>query len=86
MRGSFYYVKNKNTTLRCISKALSKLTYQQVVSELSALLWLAIALDKRQKGAIASITCWLNKNKKEFYIWLLYRTTTYLPIVMGDDI
>ncbi len=44
--------------------------YQQVVSELSALLRLAIALDRRQKGAIASITCWLNKNQKEFHIWL----------------
>ncbi len=44
--------------------------YQQVVSELSALLRLAIALDRRQKGAIANITCWLNKNQKEFHIWL----------------
>ncbi|MGD1806634.1 HD domain-containing protein [Dapis sp. BLCC M126] len=44
--------------------------YQQVVSELSALLRLAIALDRRQKGAIASITCWLNKNQQEFHIWL----------------
>ncbi|NEQ40684.1 MAG: Ppx/GppA family phosphatase [Okeania sp. SIO3I5] len=44
--------------------------YQQVVSELSALLRLAIALDRRQKGAIANVKCWLNKNQKEFYIWL----------------
>ncbi len=44
--------------------------YQQVVSELSALLRLAIALDRRQKGAIANVKCWLNKNQREFHIWL----------------
>jgi len=44
--------------------------YQQVVSELSALLRLAIALDRRQKGAIANVKCWLNENKKEFCLWL----------------
>ncbi|NES02595.1 MAG: Ppx/GppA family phosphatase [Okeania sp. SIO2F4] len=44
--------------------------YQQVVSELSALLRLAIALDRRQKGAIANVKCWLNKNQREFHLWL----------------
>lgn len=44
--------------------------YRQVVSELSALLRLAVALDRRQKGAIADVKCELNKDKKEFYITL----------------
>ena len=44
--------------------------YQQMVSQLSALLRLAIALDRRQKGAIADIKCELKKDKREFYMWL----------------
>ncbi|MGB3514494.1 MAG: Ppx/GppA phosphatase family protein [Microcoleaceae cyanobacterium] len=44
--------------------------YRQVVSELSALLRLAVALDRRQKGAIADVKCELNKDKKEFYLRL----------------
>ncbi|NET43888.1 Ppx/GppA phosphatase family protein [Okeania sp. SIO2B3] len=44
--------------------------YQQMVSQLSALLRLAIALDRRQKGAIANVKCQLNQNKQEFYMWL----------------
>ncbi|NEN88868.1 MAG: Ppx/GppA family phosphatase [Okeania sp. SIO3H1] len=44
--------------------------YQQIVSQLSALLRLAIALDRRQKGAIADVKCQLNQNKQEFYMWL----------------
>ena len=44
--------------------------YQQVVSQLSALLRLAVALDRRQKGAIANVTCWLNKNQRQFCLWL----------------
>ncbi|NET24754.1 Ppx/GppA phosphatase family protein [Okeania sp. SIO1I7] len=44
--------------------------YQQMVSQLSALLRLAIALDRRQKGAIADVKCQLNQNKQEFYMWL----------------
>ncbi|NEP75401.1 MAG: Ppx/GppA family phosphatase [Okeania sp. SIO2G4] len=44
--------------------------YQQMVSQLSALLRLAIALDRRQKGAIADVKCELNQDKQEFYMWL----------------
>ncbi|NEO58874.1 MAG: Ppx/GppA family phosphatase [Okeania sp. SIO3B5] len=44
--------------------------YQQMVSQLSALLRLAIALDRRQKGAIADVKCEFNQNKREFYMWL----------------
>ncbi|MEB3341121.1 Ppx/GppA phosphatase family protein [Okeania sp.] len=44
--------------------------YQQLVSELSALLRLAVALDRRQIGAIANVKCQLNKNKQEFHLWL----------------
>ncbi|MDJ0557380.1 MAG: Ppx/GppA phosphatase family protein [Microcoleaceae cyanobacterium MO_207.B10] len=44
--------------------------YRQVVSELSALLRLAVALDRRQKGAIADVKCELNKDKKEFKLRL----------------
>ncbi|NES66330.1 MAG: Ppx/GppA family phosphatase [Okeania sp. SIO2D1] len=44
--------------------------YQQMVSQLSALLRLAIALDRRQKGAIADVKCEFNQNKQEFYMWL----------------
>ncbi|MCL2924272.1 MAG: Ppx/GppA family phosphatase [Trichodesmium sp. MAG_R04] len=44
--------------------------YQQVVSQLSALLRLAVALDRRQKRAIANVTCWVNKNQRQFHLWL----------------
>ncbi|NEP83742.1 MAG: Ppx/GppA family phosphatase [Okeania sp. SIO3B3] len=44
--------------------------YQQMVSQLSALLRLAVALDRRQKGAIADVKCEVNQNKQEFYMWL----------------
>ncbi|MDY7002916.1 MAG: Ppx/GppA phosphatase family protein [Cyanobacteriota bacterium] len=44
--------------------------YQQMVSQLSALLRLAIALDRRQKGAIADVKCELDRDKQEFYMWL----------------
>lgn len=45
--------------------------YQHMVSQLSALLRLAIALDRRKKGAIANVKCELNQDKQEFYMWLL---------------
>ncbi|MGK7921052.1 MAG: Ppx/GppA phosphatase family protein [Trichodesmium sp.] len=44
--------------------------YRQVISQLSALLRLAVALDRRQKGAIVNVKCELNKNKQEFYLYL----------------
>ena len=44
--------------------------YQEMVSQLSSLLRLAVALDRRQKGAIANLTCWLNTKQQEFHLWL----------------
>ncbi|MDE5073622.1 MAG: Ppx/GppA phosphatase family protein [Trichodesmium sp. St16_bin4-tuft] len=44
--------------------------YQEMVSQLSSLLRLAVALDRRQKGAIANVTCWLNTKQQEFHLWL----------------
>ena len=44
--------------------------YRQCVSQLSALLRLAVALDRRQKGAIVNVKSELNKNKQEFYLCL----------------
>ena len=41
-----------------------------MVSQLSSLLRLAVALDRRQKGAIANLTCWLNTKQQEFHLWL----------------
>ena len=41
-----------------------------MVSQLSSLLRLAVALDRQQKGAIANVTCWLNKNQRQFHLWL----------------
>ncbi len=42
--------------------------YQKVVSELSALLRLAVALDRLKQGAIANVRSELNQKQKEFYM------------------
>lgn len=52
--------------------------YRQIVSQLSALLRLAVALDRRQIGAIADIKCSVNRKSSEFLMELK-------PVNPGDN-
>jgi len=52
--------------------------YRQVVSQLSALLRLAVALDRRQIGAIAEVKCSVDRKSGEFLMELK-------PVNPGDD-
>ena len=52
--------------------------YRQVVSQLSALLRLAVALDRRQIGAIADVKCTVDRKSGEFLMELQ-------PVNPGDD-
>ncbi len=52
--------------------------YRQIVSQLSALLRLAVALDRRQIGAIADVKCSVNRKSGEFLMELK-------PVNPGDD-
>ncbi|MDB9376493.1 Ppx/GppA phosphatase family protein, partial [Nodularia sphaerocarpa] len=44
--------------------------HRQIVSQLSTLLRLAVALDRRQIGAIARVQCELNRHSQEFKLWI----------------
>jgi exopolyphosphatase/guanosine-5'-triphosphate,3'-diphosphate pyrophosphatase len=44
--------------------------YQQIVSQLSAILRLAVALDRRQIGAIKKIECHYSNTHRELYLYL----------------
>jgi exopolyphosphatase/guanosine-5'-triphosphate,3'-diphosphate pyrophosphatase len=44
--------------------------YQQIVSQLSAILRLAVALDRRQIGAIEKIECHYSNTHRELYLYL----------------
>ncbi len=52
--------------------------YQLMVRQLAAILRLAVALDRRQKGAIAKIKCEYDKNNQQLYLYLF-------PAELGDD-
>jgi exopolyphosphatase/guanosine-5'-triphosphate,3'-diphosphate pyrophosphatase len=52
--------------------------YRQIVSQLSALLRLAVALDRRQIGAIAEVKCTVDRKSGEFRMELK-------PVNPGDD-
>ncbi len=58
--------KKKHESYRSL---LSK-RHRKVVDQLSALLRLAVALDRRQIGAIASIYCDYHPNTQELHLWL----------------
>ena len=45
--------------------------YQLMVKQLSAILRLAVALDRRQKGAVARISCKPKPDRKELHLHLL---------------
>ncbi|MGB3533675.1 MAG: Ppx/GppA phosphatase family protein [Microcoleaceae cyanobacterium] len=52
--------------------------YRKIVDQLSALLRLAVALDRRQVGAVSQISCEYNESKQEFYLKLH-------PVHQGED-
>lgn len=52
--------------------------YRQIVSQLSALLRLAVALDRRQIGAVANVKCSVDRKSGEFLMELK-------PVNPGDD-
>lgn len=52
--------------------------YQLMVRQLSAILRLAVALDRRKKGAIASVNCYYRADDKELHLHLF-------PKELGDD-
>jgi exopolyphosphatase/guanosine-5'-triphosphate,3'-diphosphate pyrophosphatase len=52
--------------------------YQLMVKQLSAILRLAVALDRRQKGAIAEVKCNYDQNDRILYLNLI-------PSELGDD-
>ena len=52
--------------------------YQLMVRQLSAILRLAVALDRKQKGSIASVNCYYNADDREFHMHLF-------PTDIGDD-
>lgn len=52
--------------------------HRQMVSQLSALLRLAVALDRRQIGAISQVRCEYRPEAQEFHLWLT-------PSQPGDD-
>jgi len=53
-------------------------THRQLVNQLSAILRLAVALDRRQIGAISQVRCEYNRDKKELQLRLI-------PAVPNDD-
>lgn len=53
-------------------------TYQLIVRQLSAILRIAVALDRRHKGAIAEIYCKFNRDPQELHLHLV-------PKEIGDD-
>lgn len=57
---------------------LSSKKHRQLVCQLSALLRLAVALDRRQIGAIARVECEYRPNEKELHLRLF-------PAQVGDD-
>ena len=52
--------------------------YQLMIRQLSAILRLAVALDRRQKGAIAAFNCYYNKDNNELHLHLF-------PTEVGDE-
>ena len=66
-----YHRKNKPKKKHSNYQNLPDKTAKKLVSELSAILRLAIALDRRQIGAIAAIYCHYKPEEKELHLELL---------------
>ena len=73
-----YHRKSKPKKKHDHYQKLPNKQYQLMVRQLSAILRLAVALDRRKKGAIASFNCHYNENEREFHFHLF-------PTDMGDD-
>ncbi len=73
-----YHRKSKPKKKHDHYQKLPNKKYQLMVRQLSAILRLAVALDRRKKGAIASFNCHYDKDKKEFHFHLF-------PKDIGDD-
>jgi len=73
-----YHRKNKPKKKHEPYQKLPHKEYQLMVRQLAAILRLAVALDRRQKGAIAKIKCEYDKNNQQLYLYLF-------PAELGDD-
>ena len=73
-----YHRKNKPKKKHDHYQKLPNKEYQLMVRQLSAILRLAVALDRRKKGAIDSFNCYYDKDKQEFHFHLF-------PKEIGDD-
>jgi exopolyphosphatase / guanosine-5'-triphosphate,3'-diphosphate pyrophosphatase len=65
-----YHRKNKPKKKHDNYSKLPHKEYLQIVSQLSAILRLAVALDRRQIGAVDRIECHYNGTHKELYLYL----------------
>jgi exopolyphosphatase/guanosine-5'-triphosphate,3'-diphosphate pyrophosphatase len=73
-----YHRKSKPKKKHEFYQKLPHKTCQLMVKQLSAILRLAVALDRRQKGAIAKVNCQYNQEYQELHLHLL-------PADIGDD-
>jgi exopolyphosphatase/guanosine-5'-triphosphate,3'-diphosphate pyrophosphatase len=73
-----YHRKNKPKKKHEAYQKLPHKENQLMVRQLAAILRLAVALDRRQKGAIARIQCEYDKNKQQLTLYLF-------PSELGDD-
>ena len=73
-----YHRKNKPKKKHDHYYKLPNKRYQLMVRQLSAILRLAVALDRKQKGTISSVNCYYNADDREFHMHLF-------PTDIGDD-
>ena len=66
-----YHRKSKPKKKHENYRNLPNKQYRQLVSQLSAILRLAIALDRRQIGAIREFTCNYNRDRREIHLYLI---------------
>ncbi|MDJ0632362.1 MAG: Ppx/GppA phosphatase family protein [Xenococcaceae cyanobacterium MO_188.B29] len=73
-----YHRKSKPKKKHENYQALPNKQHQLIVRQLSAILRLAVALDRRKKGAINNISCYYYENNRELHLHLF-------PTDIGDD-